>query len=69
MLNLFGSSYEELGSSNANLVLKTLGKIKIQIGQKFLDLINSDGKLVTESLQEQIDDLASRLDAIQNQIK
>lgn len=37
-----------IGSSQANLTLKTAGKIKIQIGRKFIDLIK-DGKINADS--------------------
>lgn len=41
---LFGSSYSSTGSSSSDYLIKTRGKIKIQIGNKFIDLLK-DGKL------------------------
>ena len=43
-VNLFGSSYSPVGSSTSDLLLKSRGKVKIQIGNKFIDLIK-DGQI------------------------
>ena len=45
---LFGSSYSSTGSSSSDYLIKTKGKIKIQIGNKFIDLLK-DGKLNVDS--------------------
>lgn len=59
MLNLFGRDYEELGSSDKGIVLK--GKVKIQWGNKFVDLLDSDGHLNTEDLRYRIEQLEQKL--------
>ena len=44
MVNMFGSTYNPLGDTNCDLLLKCRGKVKIQQGNKFIDLIK-DGQL------------------------
>lgn len=48
MVKLFGRSYETLGNSNSDLILKTKGQVKIQWGNKFIDLIKN-GKINSQS--------------------
>ena len=61
-LNMFGSSHDTVGSSSNDLVLKTRGKIKIQWGNKFIDLLK-DGKL---NIDSDIVFKVSNKDAIKN---
>lgn len=48
-----GISYETIGSSNANLLLKCNGTARIQWGNKLIDLIKN-GKIAQSELQELI---------------
>lgn len=43
-LQMFGRSYSQAGSSSSDFVIKTKGQVKIQWGNKFIDLIK-DGKI------------------------
>lgn len=45
---MFGRSYEPIGSTTTDLLLKTRGQVKLQIGNKFIDLIK-DQKLNVNS--------------------
>lgn len=42
--SLFGSSYSNIGSSSSDFLIKTRGKVKIQWGNKYIDLIK-DGAI------------------------
>lgn len=61
-LTMFGKTFNTVGSTDANLVLKTKGDLKIQWGGKFIDLIKN-GKIAstnsnilkTASSSEEID--------------
>lgn len=45
---LFGNSYSDSGSSSSDFIIKTRGKVKVQIGNKCIDLIK-DGKINVDS--------------------
>lgn len=45
--NVLNQSYSSIGSTNSDFLIKTRGKIKIQWGKKFIDLLK-DGKLNTD---------------------
>ena len=47
-VQLFGRSYNQYGDSNADVIIKTKGQVKIQWGSKFIDLIK-DGKIAVDS--------------------
>lgn len=47
-VSAFGRSYSSIGSSSSDFVIKTKGQVKIQWGNKFIDLIK-DGKINVNS--------------------
>lgn len=47
-IKLFGRSYNQYGDSDADVIIKTKGQVKIQWGSKFIDLIK-DGKIAVDS--------------------
>ena len=46
--NLFGKTYNTIGSTDSNFIIKTKGDLKIQWGNKFIDVIKN-GKIVSEN--------------------
>lgn len=48
MEKLFGRAYDSIGSSNSDFLIKTKGQVKVQWGNKFIDLIK-DGKINVDS--------------------
>ncbi len=56
MEKLFGRVFDSLGTSSSDLLLKTKGQVKIQWGNKFIDLIK-DGKInfPKDTVQKMID--------------
>lgn len=60
---MFGSSQQELGSLDENLILNTAGKVKIRYGKKFIDLLNDKGELNFPS------EILQRIIALENEIK
>lgn len=49
-VGLFGRQFTEVGSNSSDFLIKTKGKVKIQWGNKFIDLIK-DGKIAVEGFQ------------------
>lgn len=47
--NAFGRAYSTTGSSNSDFLIKTKGQVKIQWGNKFIDLIK-DGKINVDAM-------------------
>lgn len=48
MAQLFGKNYQETGKSSSPLLLRSNGEIKLQWGNKFIDLVKN-GKINSES--------------------
>ena len=48
MAQLFGKNYQEVGSSSSSLLLRSNGEIKLQWGNKFIDLVKN-GKVNSEA--------------------
>ena len=49
MEKLFGRSYESVGSSSSDLILKCRGQVKVKWGNKYIDLVK-DGKVASSGL-------------------
>jgi hypothetical protein len=43
METILGNNYESVGSINTDLLLKTRGNIKVQVGNTFKDLLENEG--------------------------
>lgn len=44
---MFGKSYNTVGSTESNFLIKTCGDLKVQQGNRFIDIIK-DGKMASE---------------------
>lgn len=49
MEKLFGRSYESIGNSSSDLILKCRGQVKVKWGNKYIDLIR-DGKIASDGI-------------------
>lgn len=49
-VGLFGRQFTEVGSSSSDFLIKTKGKVKIQWGSKFIELIK-DGKIAVDGFE------------------
>lgn len=47
---MFGKTYNTVGTSESNFLIKTSGDFKVQQGNKFIDIIK-DGKINAESTE------------------
>ena len=39
--NMFGKTYNTIGSTDSNFIIKTKGDLKVQWGGKFIDIIKN----------------------------
>ena len=52
--SMFGKTYNTIGSTDSNFIIKTKGDLKIQWGNKFIDLIKG-GKIIENSIFKTVD--------------
>lgn len=60
--NMFGRSYSQVGNSDQDFLIKTRGQLKVQYGNKFIDLLKN-GKINVDSRIIQVVDSADQIDS------
>ena len=63
MSNVLGENCTEVGTIDTTLLLKTMGKLKIQVNKKILVLNLEDLELL-ETIQEQLNNLQEQIDKL-----
>ena len=58
--SMFGKTYNTIGSTDSNFIIKTKGDLKVQWGNKYIDVIKN-GKIASES-----DKILKKVDTIEN---
>lgn len=67
---MFGSSQCEIGSLQENLILNTAGKVKIRYGQKFIDVLDTNGELNSSNeILERISSLEEEVKLLKEKLK
>ena len=51
--SMFGKTYNTIGSTDSNFIIKTKGDLKIQWGNRYIDLIKN-GKIVSKTIETAI---------------
>ena len=58
--SMFGKTYNTIGSTDSNFIIKTKGDLKVKWGNKYIDVIKN-GKIASES-----DKILKKVDTIEN---
>ena len=65
-MQIFNTNYKEIGDLKQNLVLNTLGKVKIRYGNKFIDLLDNKGNIVSTNNTKIPQELTNIITEFQN---